>query len=134
MATLDGARATGFDAIGTLEPGQRADVVLLNLQHVEQPFLDPEVSILDALVHRGRAQDVDTVIVDGEPILLRRQLTRVDKTALFQELHQALDRPLQPDEIERRALTARLEPYLRRFYMEAQRGPTSPHYSYNSRS
>jgi cytosine/adenosine deaminase-related metal-dependent hydrolase len=134
MATIDGARATGFDGIGTLEPGKRADIVLLDLQHVEEPFLDPEVSILDAVVHRGRAQDVDTVIVAGEIVLRGRQLTRVDKVALFRELRKALDRPLNTDEIERRTLTARLEPYMRRFYTDVPRDALSPHYAYNNRT
>ena len=55
MATVNGAYASWFgDRIGTLEPGKRADMALLDLRNIEQPYLDPEVSVVDALVHRGR--------------------------------------------------------------------------------
>ena len=37
-----------------LEPGKRADLVLLDLRNIEEPYLDPEVPVVDALVHRGR--------------------------------------------------------------------------------
>ena len=77
MATVNGAYASWFgDRIGTLEPGKRADLALLDLRNIEEPFLDPEVSVVDALVHRGRGIDVDTVMVDGEVVLRDGQLTR----------------------------------------------------------
>ena len=42
MATVNGAYASWFgDRIGTLEPGKRADMILLNLQNMEEPYLDP---------------------------------------------------------------------------------------------
>jgi cytosine/adenosine deaminase-related metal-dependent hydrolase len=134
MATANGAYASWFgDRIGTLEPGKRADMVLLDLRHIEEPYLDPEVSLVDAVIHRGRSIDVETVIVDGEVILRDRQLTRVDKPALFKELKKALDRPLRPDELERRELSRRLEPYLRRFYQGTVPHQATPHTSYNAR-
>jgi len=134
MATANGAYASWFgDRIGTLEPGKRADMVLLDLRHIEEPYLDPEVSIVDAVIHRGRSIDVETVIVDGEVILRDRQLTRVDKADLLKELKKALDRPLRPDELERRELSRRLEPYLRRFYQGTMPHQATPHTAYNAR-
>ena len=95
MATVNGAYASWFgDRIGTLEPGKRADLVLLDLRNIEEPYLDPEVPLVEALVHRGRGVDVDTVLVDGEVVLRDGQLTRVDKEALFREIKEVLDRPL----------------------------------------
>lgn len=88
---------------------------------------------MDAVIHRGRSIDVETVIVDGEVILRDRQLTRVDKPALFKELKKALDRPLRPDELERRELSRRLEPYLRRFYQGTMPPQATPHTAYNAR-
>ena len=134
MATVNGAYASWFgDRIGTLEPGKRADMVLLDLRNIEEPYLDPEVSLVDAVIHRGRNVDVETVIVDGEVIMRDRQLTRVDKAALFKELKQALDRPLQPEELERRELSQLLEPYLRRFYQGTMPHEAPPHTYYNAR-
>jgi hypothetical protein len=62
-----------------------------------------------------------------------RQLTRVDKAALFDELKKALDRPLRPDELERRELSRLLAPYLRRFYEGTIPQQAAPHTYYNAR-
>ena len=135
MATVNGAYASWFgDRIGTLEPGKRADMVLVNLRNIEEPFLDPEVSVVDALVHRGRSVDVDTVMVDGEVLLQDGQLTRINKEDLYKEIKDALDRPLSAQEIERRELAQLVEPYLRRFYEGTMPRDAVPHTAYNARS
>ncbi len=135
MATVNGAYASWFgDRIGTLEPGKRADMVLLDLRNIEEPYLDPEVSVVDALVHRGRGIDVDTVLVDGEVVFRDGQHTRVDKEDLFKELKKALDRPLTPLELERRDLARLVEPYLRSFYLGTLPDDGAPFTKYNSRS
>jgi cytosine/adenosine deaminase-related metal-dependent hydrolase len=135
MATVHGAYASWFgDRIGTLEPGKRADMVLLNLENITEPYLDPDVSIVDAVVQRGRSIDVDTVIVDGEVIMRDRRLTRVDKEGLYKELKKSLDRPLRSDELERRELSRQVEPYLRRFYQGTAPQHAEPHFYYNARS
>ena len=135
MATVNGAYASWFgDRIGTLEPGKRADMVLLNLQNIEEPYLDPDVSIVDAVVHRGRSIDVDTVMVDGEVVMQDRRLTKIDKEDLYKELKKALDRPLSAEELERRELSRLVEPHLRRFYEGTLPQNTTPHTNYNARS
>ena len=135
MATVNGAYASWFgDRIGTLEPGKRADMALVDMRNIEEPFLDPRVSVVDALVHRARGIDVDTVLVDGEVVLRDGQLTRVDKEDLFREIKAALDRPLTEQEEERRDLAMRVEPHLRRFYSEAMPQDAAPFTAYNARS
>lgn len=135
MATVNGARDSGFDdRIGNLEPGKRADIVLINLQNIEEPYLNSEVSIVDAVIHRGRSIDVDTVMVDGEVVLRDGQLTRIDVEALFRELKKLQSRPLTPREKERKELYKQLEPYLKRFYAGTTGELSQPHYCYNARS
>ena len=135
MATANGAHAAWFwDRVGTLEPGKRADITLLHLRNIEEPFLDPTVPIVDAVVHRGRSADVDTVIVDGEVVMRDRVLTKVDKEALFKELKATLDRPLEPDEIDRRNMAKQMEPHLRRFFQGTMPADYVPHTVYNARS
>jgi cytosine/adenosine deaminase-related metal-dependent hydrolase len=135
MATVNGAYASMFgDRIGTLEPGKRADMILLDLRNIEEPFLDPEVPLVDAVVHRGRSIDVDTVIVDGEVVMKDRQLTKIDKAGLFKELKEALDRPLTSQETERRELSWLVEPHLRQFYQGTMPRDTEPHTSYNAQT
>ncbi len=135
MATVNGAYASWFgDRIGTLEPGKRADMTLLDLRNIEQPYLDPDVSVVDALVHRGRGIDVDTVLVDGEVVLRDGQPTRFDRDALFEEIRGALDRPLTPQEEDRREVARLVEPHLRRFYEGTLPKDAQPYTVYNSRS
>jgi 5-methylthioadenosine/S-adenosylhomocysteine deaminase len=135
MATVNGAYASWFgDRIGTLERGNRADLVLLDLQNIQEPYLDPRVSVVDAVVHRGRGVDVDTVLVDGEVVMRDQKLTLVDKEALFRELKTALDRPLSPQEEERRELARLVEPHLGRFYQGIMPLPDVPHTYYNART
>ena len=135
MATANGAYASWFgDRIGALEPGKRADMTLVDMRNIEEPFLDPRVSVVDALVHRARGIDVDTVLVDGEVILRDGQLTRVDKEELFREIKAALDRPLSAQEEERRELASLVAPHLRRFYSGTMPQDAEAFTAYNARS
>ncbi|MEE9262539.1 MAG: amidohydrolase family protein [Dehalococcoidia bacterium] len=135
MATVNGAHASGFgDSIGTLEIGKRADMTLIDLKRLDEPYLNPDVSIVDALVHRARGVDVDTTLVDGEVVMRGGRVTRVDKEALFKEIRQALDRPLTRQEQERGELGRELRPHLKRYYTGTLGQMPSPHSSYNART
>lgn len=117
MATEYGAKTTGFDQqIGTIEPGKAADLVLLNWQQIVYPFLDESVPVLDAVLYRGRSTAVETVIVAGEPILVDREFTKVNKQDALDELAQSLHIPLTSSEVRRRELAQALIPYIKQFY------------------
>ena len=128
----------GLGVVRAVSPFRRTQLYLayasLNLRNIEEPYLDPDVSIVDAVVHRGRSIDVDTVMVDGEIVMLDRRLTRVDKEALFKELKNALDRPLRADELDRRDLAKQVEPHLRRFFQGTVPQDQVPHSVYNARA
>ena len=80
MATELGAKTTGFgEHIGVLAPGRAADLVLLNWDKLRFPYLDQEVPVVDALLQRGRTQDIDSVMVNGELIFHEGKFTRVDE-------------------------------------------------------
>jgi len=76
LATRGSAAAAGLgDRIGVLEPGRRADIVLVDLSGAHnQPVHDPRA----ALVHSVRASDVVTVLVDGKVVVRDRRLTTMD--------------------------------------------------------
>ena len=63
MATIDGARDLGLDAItGSITVGKRADLIMLRIGDLNMvPCGDP----VDVLVQCGLPHNVDTVIVDG---------------------------------------------------------------------
>lgn len=117
MATEHGALTTQFGAeIGTLEPGKAADMVLVDWDSIAEPYLDPDVPVVDALVHRGRISGVRTVVVAGEVVLRDGKSTRLDKQAIMAELAESLRQPLTPAEQRRREVAPLLMPHVARFY------------------
>jgi 5-methylthioadenosine/S-adenosylhomocysteine deaminase len=69
MATIDGARALGLaHEIGSLRPGKKADLVLLQLN---PPLGLTEAAVLSELVFHATAEAVRMVIVDGRVVLNR---------------------------------------------------------------
>ena len=133
MATMNGAKAAFFgDQAGTLEPGKRADMVLVSLEHMVEPYLAPETNMVDALLYRGRGLDVDTVMVDGEVLLKNRKFTKLDKAEVAGRLKESLRVPLTPEALERAELGRRLLPYVQHFFEEhrpVEKG--APYYFYN---
>jgi 5-methylthioadenosine/S-adenosylhomocysteine deaminase len=65
MATVEGAEALRLNA-GLIEPGRRADLVLVDL---ERPYLCPGHDLIADLVYAGRPDCVDTVLVEGQVVL-----------------------------------------------------------------
>ncbi|MCU4801700.1 amidohydrolase family protein [Halobacteria archaeon HArc-gm2] len=66
MATIEGAKALGLeDEIGTLTPGKRADIILLQ----ENDFLTaPSHDPVQTAVFQSEPSHIDTVLVDGEVV------------------------------------------------------------------
>ena len=78
MATVEGAKALGEqDALGTLEAGKRADVIVVRLN---QPHVTPRTDLVSTVVYATQATDVDTVIIDGELVMRERKLQTIDET------------------------------------------------------
>jgi cytosine/adenosine deaminase-related metal-dependent hydrolase len=133
MATLNAAQPTFFQDIGSLEKGKKADMVLMDLTAIEEPYLDSRIDIVDALLYRGKARHIDTVMINGEVVLRDGQFTKVDKQEVVRDLKEQFSRPLEDSAIEGRQTAQRLIPYVERFYQEWQPGDGPPHYFYNSR-
>ena len=133
LATANGAKVTFFEDIGTIEPGKRADLVLVNLDRIEDPYLHPDTDIVDALVYRGKGLDVDTVMVDGEVLLRGGQYLRTDKSEVRTQLKESLARTLTDREVQRAALSNELLPYINRWFSawDLEQGPQ--HYTYSLR-
>jgi 5-methylthioadenosine/S-adenosylhomocysteine deaminase len=83
-ATTQSARAVGlWDRIGSVTPGRRADLILVDLTG---PRTQPVHDLAAALVHSARAADVRTTIVDGRVLMRDRVLLTVDVKAVVREL------------------------------------------------
>jgi cytosine/adenosine deaminase-related metal-dependent hydrolase len=87
MITIDAARALNLHhAIGSLEPGKRADVIMLNgrAAHLAPNLLAPL-----RIVGHASGHDVDSVIVNGRVLMEHRVVTGVDETAILDDAERA---------------------------------------------
>ena len=82
MATLRGAEALLLDeAIGSIEAGKRADLVLYDLDTPEwRPLLNP----VNNLVYAATGASVRTVLIDGRVVLDEGRLTTLDERAVYE--------------------------------------------------
>lgn len=83
-AHLQSARAVGLgDSIGSIAPGRRADIILVDLT---APHTQPVHDLAATLVHSARSSDVRTTIVDGHVLMRDRELLTLDVAAVVREL------------------------------------------------
>jgi 5-methylthioadenosine/S-adenosylhomocysteine deaminase len=89
LATIGGARALGLDQkIGTLEPGKRADLILIDLS---EPGTQPVYSVESAIVYATDGSHVTTTIVDGRVLMRDKKLLTVDESAVVTKARQYRD-------------------------------------------
>lgn len=84
LHTMGAARVLGLDdQIGSLEPGKKADLILVDL---DRPHLQPFYGAHEALVFYARAADVVTAIVDGRVIMEDGRPVYLDRAAALSRL------------------------------------------------
>jgi 5-methylthioadenosine/S-adenosylhomocysteine deaminase len=83
MATIEGARALQMDdRIGSLEPGKRADLIIVSTAGARQtPLYDP----ISHLVYVARGTDVSSSIVNGRVIMRDRKVLTLDEATVIRE-------------------------------------------------
>ncbi len=126
MATLGGAKnLTLDDHIGSLEPGKRADIVMLNWDRVSYPYLDSELDPLEVLVSRARGRDVRTVLIDGRIVYDNGEYPMLNVAAITMRIQEALAGGPPPEVIARRQAAQALDPHIRAYYRdwELPQGP-----------
>jgi 5-methylthioadenosine/S-adenosylhomocysteine deaminase len=85
MATIDGARALGLeDQIGSLEPGKKADIIIIDIR---RPHLTPMYNVYSHLVYAVSGNDVVTAIVNGQVLMENRRLTTLDVEAVMEDVN-----------------------------------------------
>ncbi|MDX1359412.1 MAG: amidohydrolase family protein, partial [Clostridia bacterium] len=76
MATVNGAKALGFDNTGCIKVGKDADIILVNMDTLHNtPMPDP----VHALIYSTKGSDVDTVIIGGRIVMQNRELKTIDE-------------------------------------------------------
>jgi cytosine/adenosine deaminase-related metal-dependent hydrolase len=92
MATRRGAAALGMeDEIGSIEPGKKADIVLLDLR---KPHASPSTCVdpVSRVVYSAHSSDVVMTIVDGQVVYEGGQLTNIDEGEVLNRCDEAIVR------------------------------------------
>ena len=80
MATIGGARAIHMDReIGSLEPGKKADLIVLDL---DAPHAVPLYELYGQIVYSLTASDVRTVVIGGRIVMQDRHVLTLDQAAI----------------------------------------------------
>jgi 5-methylthioadenosine/S-adenosylhomocysteine deaminase len=84
MATLGAAQAIHKEKeIGSLEPGKKADLILVDFN---KPELQPLYDYYSGLVYTARGSNVDTSIVNGKVLMRGRKVLTVDEKAVMERV------------------------------------------------
>jgi cytosine/adenosine deaminase-related metal-dependent hydrolase len=81
-ATRNGYRALGIDDGGWLAPGNRADLIVVDLR---RPHLTPALRVISDFVHNGQAADVRSVMVGGRWLMRDHRVVTLDEAAIVTE-------------------------------------------------
>ncbi len=119
MLTINGAAAAQVaHETGALRVGAKADLVAIDLEEVREPYLEPEVPLLDALLARAGGRDVRLTMVDGRVLYGDGNLRGLDKQELKAQAATAASRasaPMGPSDLSRtQDLRVRLEAHYKR--------------------
>lgn len=93
MVTTDAAKAIGMESeIGSLEPGKKADIVLLDLR---KPHLVPANMPLHRAIYFANGADIDTTIVDGKILMRGRAVSSLDEGSVLDAADAAIAKALE---------------------------------------
>jgi 5-methylthioadenosine/S-adenosylhomocysteine deaminase len=81
MATIEGAKALHMEKeIGSLEPGKKADIILIGL---DEPNAVPMYDIYSQLAYSLKASDVETVVIGGRVVMRDHKLLTLNEPEIL---------------------------------------------------
>lgn len=89
MATRNGGRVLRFNDIGVLQPGYKADVILIDF---EKPHLYPKHDLVAHTVYAAQSSDIDTVIIDGRVVMQNGRVLTIDEKEVMRNVQRCADR------------------------------------------
>ena len=89
LATVNGAKALGFEGVGILKTGNPADLILIDL---DKPHLYPMHDLKSAIVYSAQGSDVDTMICDGRILMEKYEVKTLDFEQIKHHIDRSVDR------------------------------------------
>ncbi len=83
MATVNGARAMGFNNSGAIKEGAAADVIIIN---ADKEYYYPRHNLKAALVYSCNSTDVETSIIGGKIVMENRKVLALDEQLIYREV------------------------------------------------
>jgi cytosine/adenosine deaminase-related metal-dependent hydrolase len=71
--------------VGSLEPGQKADLFMINLRRAH---LVPSLRVVSAFVHNGQPADIEDVMVDGQWLMREGKVLTISEGDLIRQAEQ----------------------------------------------
>jgi cytosine/adenosine deaminase-related metal-dependent hydrolase len=78
----NGYRSVGIEDGGSIAPGNRADLTIINTR---KAHLIPTTRIASAFIHQGQASDIESVMVDGRWIMKDGRVLTLNEDALLEQ-------------------------------------------------
>jgi len=94
MATLGGARTLGLEReTGSIESGKKADIVLLDLSRMWNPYADVTLeSVCPAIVYSCSPENVRSVMIDGNWVFRNGEPTTLNEKSVVREAKEELSK------------------------------------------
>lgn len=88
FATVNGAKALGFDNLGKIEIGYKADIALLD---TDVPQMIPLRNYYAAICYCCDGSETDTLIIDGKVVMKNKELLTIDTEELYYNINKIVD-------------------------------------------
>lgn len=89
MATVNAAKCYGLDRLGSLEPGKKADIIVIRPEVLATPM---DRNVYGYLVNGLRGSDVEHVFVDGIHVINARRFTKLNKEKAEETILDTIER------------------------------------------
>ncbi|MEM3507503.1 MAG: amidohydrolase [Candidatus Bathyarchaeia archaeon] len=98
MATIDGAKALMLESeIGSIEPGKKADIILIDLK---QANMVPLNRLVSQIVYCGKSYNVNTVIIDGKIVMENKVIKTINENEVIEKAQKVADELIERSELK----------------------------------
>ena len=72
----------GGNYFGSIEIGKKADIIIIDFN---KPHLLPKHNYVSNIVYSANGNDVDTTIINGQPIMIEKEFISLDKQKILDD-------------------------------------------------